>query len=194
MPYEILRIASPSHGHLLRLKQTATKATVQLKPGPSPHNTHTRTRTPFQVQRGDYLPSIVVLADASLQGKQFVLLVALEKANEPRMWIEVNPQTHTQAAMVRLLLDASSFLPVVPQLNNQSPLPGAVHLKVAFYPRFEYKASRDEEREFIFIVDCSSSMKGDTLEDMKRAVVAGLDLLPKGTLPPPLPPRCIPRI
>jgi hypothetical protein len=45
MPYEILRIASPSHGHLLRLKQTATKATVQLMPGPSPHNTHTHTPT-----------------------------------------------------------------------------------------------------------------------------------------------------
>lgn len=57
MPYPIIRLKSPSHSGKLLIKQTQTKATVQLKP------------------------------NTSLEGKPFTLLVGLEKPYEPRMWV-----------------------------------------------------------------------------------------------------------
>jgi hypothetical protein len=57
MPYPIVRLKSSSHPGKLLIKQTQTKATVQLKP------------------------------DTSLEGRPFTLLVGLEKPYEPRMWV-----------------------------------------------------------------------------------------------------------
>lgn len=57
MPYPIIRLKSPSHPGRLLIKQTHTKATVQMKP------------------------------DTSLAGRPFTLLVGLEKPYEPRMWV-----------------------------------------------------------------------------------------------------------
>ncbi|ELR19183.1 ubiquitin domain containing protein [Acanthamoeba castellanii str. Neff] len=117
MPYPIVRLKSSSHPGMLLIKQTQTKATVQLKPG------------------------------TSLEGRPFTLLVGLEKPYEPRMWVEENGENGRYAAMV------------------------------AFYPDFQYEGEAPDDHEFIFLVDRSSSMKGEPFDDMKRTLLACLERL-----------------
>ena len=55
---------------------------------------------------------------------------------------------------------------------------GTYAAMLAFYPKFEFDASASDNNEWIFMVDRSSSMKGEPLEDMKRTLLATLDKLP----------------
>jgi hypothetical protein len=72
MPYDIVRLRSPSHPTSLIVKRTASKATVQFKEG------------------------------SRLHGKAFVLLVGLEKPYQPRMWVEADESGHHAAMVAIL--------------------------------------------------------------------------------------------
>ncbi len=45
---------------------------------------------------------------------------------------------------------------------------------VAFYPQFQMEggSALKGDHEFIFLLDCSSSMKGEPFEDMKRCMLS----------------------
>jgi len=115
MRYNIKRVGSPSHPKALRIKQTDTKATLQL------------------------------IENTDLEGRPLEISIGLEKPYEPRMWVEMdNKGGQEYAAML------------------------------VFYPQFSFIPD-DQRNEFIFVVDRSSSMKGDPLDDMKRALAAAID-------------------
>ena len=77
----------------------------------------------------------------SLDGKDFVLRISLANAYHPRMWIEEQSNHHDNKA------GSSS-------MNFDSYHKAAM---LVFYPKFDFKPLADNE--FLFIVDCSSSMK-----------------------------------
>jgi hypothetical protein len=164
MPYPIVRLKSSSHPGRLLIKQTQTKATVQLKP------------------------------NTSLEGRPFTLLVGLEKPYEPRMWVRSDliatssslfgPEPDGPAApgrgrrQEREVRSYGRLLPRLP-VRRRRYIDGPYMVERPRRHSLTSNRAAPDDHEFIFLVDRSSSMKGEPFEDMKRCLSACLERLAK---------------
>ncbi|KAL6044894.1 Protein mono-ADP-ribosyltransferase parp4 [Balamuthia mandrillaris] len=67
--------------------------------------------------------------------------------------------------------------PYEPRMWVETDDDGHYAAMLAFYPQFQFEAQNDNE--FLFFIDRSSSMKGEPFDDMKRTLLKCLEALPK---------------